>query len=475
MGADEILIGATEQLAGPDSSSLEGVRNKIIKGYPTIFEEIKRILCCGSTRDSSQDSSINENRNGGAAATTGNWLSDHGWMRRMLSFIGGPKDNDYYVRARLKQFSATGLLELSFLKVCLAASLAAKQPDIFQLNVLSAAVDYHWNKFGFLCHAAYFFVYLVLAALVVLVNILIDSVELSNSTISGMITATIVLSSAFLFFEILQLFTHCAGGNSVEYFNDSFVGWVAYSLILTGSVYRYSFGRESKTSADIMAVATLFVFLKGVDFLKPFKPTGPTIRIVYTILGQIIPFLVILVVLIVGFSQAFYLLSYADPSRDSHGAGASILFAYIYMTGQANWSDMFQTAEPVEAQFLMCFFIALSTILVLNVIIAKMNNVYSDVESNAAAEWKREQCKFVTEYGAVGNVFCGKKWNQLDKRYVSILMRDEYCEERKQDYLRRKFSNITQNKIMTLLKTQREVMKMLEAKEGSGSREEPEE
>ena len=343
------------------------------------------------------------------------------------------RGEDYYIMARLRQFSANGLHKIHFLKICLAVSLITEHSDLFEMNVIFAAVHYHWNKFGRAIHLVFCIVYSVYIFLIFMLNILIHDHDHMSAGLLTAITIILFLSILFVAFEVTQIVSNLH--DSADYV----VGWIAYSLTLAGSILRRYYEGETQASAIVMAVATLFVFLKGLHFLRPFKLTGPTIRTVYAILFQILPLLAVLAVINIGFSQAFYLLSYTNPDLDSHGAGLSILFTYVYMTGQANWPDMFHTTTPSLALILMCVFIGLTTILIINLIIAKMNNVYSTVASNAMGEWKREQCKLIIKYSLFLNSF-GTPDN--NKRYLTILMREEFVEERKEQYLQRNCTNL---------------------------------
>lgn len=345
---------------------------------------------------------------------------------------------DYYVRARLRQFSVDGLHEYDFLKICLAVSLMTERPDLFEMNFAFAAVQYRW-KTSLWIHLFSCFIYAIYIVLVFALNISIHGTNNINSGDLTIISFIIVFSCGFVIFEIVQVVSNLRNYYIFQYWTDYLVGWIAYSLTLVGCGLRLSYGMETKTSADVMAVATVFVFLKGLDLLRPFESTGPTIRIVYAILFQIIPLLFILLVIDVGFSQAFYLLSYKNPSLDSHGAGLSILFTYIYMMGPANWSEMFNTTTPALAIILLCIYIALTSILILSLIIAKMNNIYSMVLGNAMGEWKREQCKLIIEYSIFTKIF--EIPNGI-KKYLTILMREEYVEKRKGEYLQRNCTNL---------------------------------
>lgn len=60
--------------------------------------------------------------------------------------------------------------------------------------------------------------------------------------------------------------------------------------------------------------------------------------------------------------------------------------------------DQFEeTSNPALAKFLMCLFIFVTSILLLNLLIALMNNSYTTIRSKQFAEWNRERAKIMSE------------------------------------------------------------------------------
>ena len=350
---------------------------------------------------------------------------------------------NYYVAGYMRLFALNGLKHIPFLEICLKAALTAEKYDLFEISAICALVDSAWNEYGECIHIILSIIHFVYIAMVFSLNIWIHSNDLEGPLKTHALTISVLsFSLVFIVMDLWQLKTYISENSLKEYFNGSWVSWISYLLTMIGSSLRLHFGKETKTSSDVMALATLFVFLNGVDFLRPFRLTGPIVIIVYAIIWKVLPLLLILVVVNLGFSQAFYLVSYNDRSLDSHDAGVSILFTFVYFTGQANWNDMFNTNTPALALILMVLFISLTTILLLNLIIALMNNVYSTVQENAEGVWKREQCKLVIKYHRWRSICT---WLHADvqgafnetQQYLCILMRDEYAKQRIQMQIRR--------------------------------------
>ena len=386
------------------------------------------------------------------------------------SLTSRPKsDQDYHIPVYLTEFNVKGLSGIHSLRVCLAVSVQNDEPQLFEMDVVYATVERAWKIFGEKMHTIASMTFLVYVITITATNFLFHTIIWENSAWQSLLifldSVIITLSVGFLGLEIRQTIYEISNNNFLDYFNENFVDWLAYSLTLIGCLIRCVAWLETNTSAAVMAVATLFVYLKGLDYLRPYKATGPTIRMVFAILGQTLPLLAILLLINIGFSQSFYLLSQNNPSLDSYTPQHSMLFTYIYMTGQANWSDMFHTSSPGLALFLMGLFIALTTILVLNLLIAKMNNVYGEVECNTIGEWKREQCKLIIEYSLICNFE-----EIFPDDYMYALMRKEYAEHREEILRDKNCNRMTLEEvenIRKLLKEQNREVKQLKEQMGN--------
>jgi hypothetical protein len=100
----------------------------------------------------------------------------------------------------------------------------------------------------------------------------------------------------------------------------------------------------------------------------------------YYILYSIKALLFILAILIFAFSQAMYLLSNPTPDSDFSNRQESIIRSFLYMMGGSDLNQMKETINTDLAQFLLCIFIFMTTILMLNLLIALMNSSYSTIE-----------------------------------------------------------------------------------------------
>lgn len=106
---------------------------------------------------------------------------------------------------------------------------------------------------------------------------------------------------------------------------------------------------------------------------------------------------VIIFIVILSFSQALYLLSYDVDDVEFSNPAAGLTESFVYMIEQINISQLHDTRNSKLAQFLMVAFVLVSTILMLNILIAQMNSAYSKIARNALGEWNRERAIIITQ------------------------------------------------------------------------------
>ena len=292
--------------------------------------------------------------------------------------------------------------DVVFLKALYELSIQVDSADLFDNDVIQIIIQYAWTMYGYPYHYFLSILYLVLLSLVTLTNYTFHSWIHTNNYFTPILTIVSIIffiTSYFVILELFQLIQATRDQSLINYLLDvqNLLDWSTYILVYTGYIYRVSKQAETYESASIMSVTTVLMFLKLLYFLRPFKSTGPLIRMVFCILFSIKELMVILVLVIFGFSQAFYLLTFDNDLLDFSSPTDAIINAFLYMMGQSQLSQMQQATNPKLAQFLLCLFIFISAILLLNLLIALMNNSYSAIQAKEVAEWHRECTKIMIE------------------------------------------------------------------------------
>jgi hypothetical protein len=100
-------------------------------------------------------------------------------------------------------------------------------------------------------------------------------------------------------------------------------------------------------------------------------------------------FLLVLLLVLLGFSQAFWLLSSKDSSSQFGTVPGSLLNSFLFMLGNFN-ADFEGTASPVIATIILVQFLLFMSILMLNLLIALMGESFNQVSQNGLGQWRLE-------------------------------------------------------------------------------------
>lgn len=347
------------------------------------------------------------------------------WMSRLLSNSlskldpGGTWIMYHEFASPLPYFT-----DMRILRAFILVSERLSKPELFDNEVVLSAVEGAWVTFGRQFHLTLLSLYLLLLSAVTISNFRFHSWILSEDykfvvAAIALQALTLFLDAVFTCLEMRQCYSVFRENKLILYASDTqnALDWSAYILLFAGTSYRVYLGEETLESASIMAVATILVWLKLLYFLRPFRSTGPLVRMIFFIFYSVKELMGILVLVLFSFSQSLYLLSYHDDTLDFSDPMGSIIHSFLYMMGGSQLGQMTQSSNPDLAQFLLCILIFLTSILLLNLLIALMNNSYGTIQSKEVAEWNRERAKIMTEQWLPGS--------SATKKYHYVLMRKE--------------------------------------------------
>ncbi|XP_047499811.1 transient receptor potential cation channel subfamily V member 3-like [Penaeus chinensis] len=155
-------------------------------------------------------------------------------------------------------------------------------------------------------------------------------------------------------------------------------------------------------------VAIIVMLCTGPYFLffcRGFKTVGPMVTMIYTMLvGDLLRFVTIYFVFIMGFSQAYYILfashRISDKSVCSSNpmptAAESVMQMFIMSLG--NFGDIYPSLEctdhEVTGKVLFMIFMAIVALLLINLLIAMMGNTYERI-AEMKNEWMRQWARIV--------------------------------------------------------------------------------
>jgi len=195
---------------------------------------------------------------------------------------------------------------------------------------------------------------------------------------------------------------------------------------------------------EIASVSILLVMLKMGSYARSFEDWGPFVRMVYYTCRDTFKFLTLVLILVAGFSLAFYVLLYDPPAVTLHCPHFwNTTSPYIHNrtctfkdTGFGDWSTSFLTtfmllfgqfngALEVESQswnfatFLMLFILILTAIILLNLLVAILSDAYQETNRCAEQETMLQRAQMIVEAENVDKI--GGKFEELYPKWVHIL------------------------------------------------------
>ncbi|XP_043509612.1 transient receptor potential cation channel subfamily V member 5 isoform X1 [Frieseomelitta varia] len=154
----------------------------------------------------------------------------------------------------------------------------------------------------------------------------------------------------------------------------------------------------------MLTTAPYFLF-----FCRGFKTVGPFVVMIYRmIMGDLLRFVSIYLVFVMGFSQAYYIifLSFDNPNTPE-GVDDSISnpmpspvesIMAMFLMSMTNFGDYYgafeRTQHEIEAKLLFVLYMAIVAILLVNMLIAMMGNTYQKI-AETRNEWQRQWARIV--------------------------------------------------------------------------------
>jgi hypothetical protein len=150
--------------------------------------------------------------------------------------------------------------------------------------------------------------------------------------------------------------------------------------------------------------------------MQGFEESGQLVRMILGIMKGIIVFLIILMVCVVGFAFAFFILyhggtgefSSADfPSGVSDGpfgmdtAGMSLFAGFLLLLGDFNPDEFNASLSYGLTLSLFVVFMFFINIVMLNLLIAIMGDIFDRIQENAKAEFMFARAEIVLEFEAM--------------------------------------------------------------------------
>jgi len=185
----------------------------------------------------------------------------------------------------------------------------------------------------------------------------------------------------------------------VEYFADKWnlLDCLVISTNAAGNCCRLAAWRETAPSRVLLGIFSLSAYFNLLYYLRAFESTGPLVAMILQIMSDIKYLVLVLTFMLLGFAQAFWLVSNADPSALFGTFDQALVQSFSFMMG--NYDPAAFAGAPLEnfGTLLAVLYMTMMAILLLNLLIALMGESFGTVSQKGLAQWRFEQALIISE------------------------------------------------------------------------------
>jgi hypothetical protein len=152
------------------------------------------------------------------------------------------------------------------------------------------------------------------------------------------------------------------------------------------------------TARVILSLCAIPQSITLLHYLSIFKPIGELVLILRFILKDILVFAIVYMIFVIGFGLTIFALFHNDALFPTNGLMFLQLFTYTLT--QFDFS-IFQTNSIVVntiGTILLIFFLIITAILLINLLIAKLTNTHERVATKAIIEWSYTKSQLVSKF-----------------------------------------------------------------------------
>ena len=206
------------------------------------------------------------------------------------------------------------------------------------------------------------------------------------------------------FVERLKIFMDKLKTLAYEYFFDA---WNMIHLttntmiIVTLSKQAHLLTTKDINSNETIIMSALiqpFLALEILFYLSGLKSTGSLIRMIIKIIHGNVGVIVILGIMIVSFAGSYTILFQENPQYEYQNFVSSLISVYGHLFANYDVDTFDSSSSPNLAKFQISIFLFLVVIVILNLLIALMSDIYASVQANATAESTFGIAKLIVEY-----------------------------------------------------------------------------
>lgn len=293
-----------------------------------------------------------------------------------------------------------------FFDACIEVCNKLDRNLLFDAPVVTLALKYSWTRFGRANHLrqcykmAGFLILFALACFGFGVSQFDGSDGWIKFWVLGYVPQFLLLAVDLKFvWDELEQWRY--GGDSLfEHFVldiwNTFDG-CAYLCILLGTVSRILLARDTDLSRELLACASVLMSAKLMYFFRAFESTGHLVAYMVQIIKGIGYFLYILFFIVIGFAGAFWLLSVGDTNSQCSSVDGAVFTTFTYLIGADAAPDIDASDRNQFYRFTYVLYIIVTMVVLLNLLIAIMGDIYGRAHAVAPAQFRWEQANVISD------------------------------------------------------------------------------
>ncbi|RYG68289.1 hypothetical protein EON64_05510 [archaeon] len=172
---------------------------------------------------------------------------------------------------------------------------------------------------------------------------------------------------------------------------------LSFLILLAWLYFRVVIGNGAMARV-LLALVAIPECTGVLRYLSVSKTLGVIVATSRAMFYDLVAFLAVYVVCVLGFGVFFYSLFYGSDSFSTAAQTASQMFQYTLTNFDFSVFD--STSEMVNdvAQVVLAIYLILTAVLLLNLLVARMTNAYQRVDDKAVQEWSFAKTQTVTQF-----------------------------------------------------------------------------
>ncbi|GMH78467.1 hypothetical protein TL16_g07811 [Triparma laevis f. inornata] len=291
----------------------------------------------------------------------------------------------------------------NFLSAVVKATMASGNFDAFNSKVVRIVVQHKWKTYTRRMFIRNCWLYIMLLGSLTF-DIMSHSNHFALEEPYSQIPTVLTLILWFFFAkdEFLQI---CRADSFSSYFDFwNCLDFLSLTTIALAYAFRWNNQKEYATAA--YAIALPLNYLNSLYYMQGFEESGQLIRMILGIMEGIRLFVVILFVCVIGFALAFYVLYDAGPGTydtDQKPYGmetpfTSLFAGFLLLLGDFNVAEFSASSSYMVTLILFVVFMVFINIVMLNLLIAIMGDIFDRIRENAKAEFTFARAMIILEF-----------------------------------------------------------------------------